>query len=117
MTVLFFFLGTTAKDYIVLRDFTILFYGTSISLLIIYILFITKIKSSLHLVAFGNAIAFFLWLSHLYIMSLMPIIMVLILFAGLLASSRLYLKAHKPREVYIGFFIGFFSVLGTAWVL
>jgi membrane-associated phospholipid phosphatase len=32
--------------------------------------------------------------------------MTIILLAGLLASARLHLKAHTPKDIYVGFFIG-----------
>lgn len=111
MIVLFYLLGNTLVSLPALRDLGFLFYGTSLSLLCIYFLFIFKLKSSLHLVSMGNALCFFLIISNSYSLSLLPIIMVLILLSGLLASSRLYLKAHTPKELVLGFFIGMGSQL------
>tara|TARA_R110002073_G_scaffold108336_5_gene243522 strand:+ start:104788 stop:105387 length:600 start_codon:yes stop_codon:yes gene_type:complete len=106
MIVLFYLLGNILVKNSLLKDLGFLFYGTSLSLSCIYLLFSFKIKSSLHLVSMGNAVSFFLIISNLYSLSILPIIMILILLSGLLASSRLHLKAHNPKELFLGFFIG-----------
>ena len=111
MMVLFYFLGYILANIPMLKDLGFLFYGTSISLFCIYVFFAFKIKSSLHLVSMGNAIGFFLVLSNIYYISLLPLLMILIVLSGLLASSRLYLKAHTPKELLLGFFIGVLSQL------
>lgn len=109
MILLFFLLGDTIVDIPTLRDLGHLFYGTSLSLLCIYLLFSLQLKSSLHLVSMGSAVGFFLVLSNQYSMNLLPVVMVLMLLSGLLASSRLNLKAHTPKELFIGFSLGFVS--------
>lgn len=106
MIILFYLLGNTISNITLLRDIGLLFYGTSLSLFCIYFLFIVNLKSSLHMVSMGNALGFFLIISNTNSMNLLPVIMVLILLSGLLASSRLYLKAHTPKELVLGFFIG-----------
>jgi hypothetical protein len=107
MIFLFFLLGDKISDSSALRDLGYLFYGTSLSLLCIYLLFSIRLKSSLHLVSMGSSVGFFLIISNLYSLNLIPIIMVLILLSGLLASSRLNLKAHTPKELFLGFTLGF----------
>lgn len=111
MIVLFYLLGSGIFNINVLNDIGLLFYGSAVSLLVIYLLFIFKIKSSLHLVSMGISVGFFVWLSDKYTANFLPIIMVAILISGLLASARLHLNAHKPLEIYFGFFIGFISQL------
>ena len=111
MIILFYLLGDTLAGFPMLRDLGFLFYGTSLSLFCIYLLFSLKLKSSLHLVSMGNAVSFFLIISNMYSLSILPIIMILILLSGLLASSRLYLKAHTSIELLLGFFIGVISQL------
>jgi membrane-associated phospholipid phosphatase len=54
----------------------------------------------------GNMIGFFLIMTNINSLSMLPIIILLILLSGILASSRLYLKAHTPVELLIGFFLG-----------
>ena len=64
------------------------------------------IKISAHMASNGSAIAF-LFLIHFYFQfnMLIPII-IAIFFGGITASSRLYLKAHSPEEIYSGFLVG-----------
>lgn len=107
MILIFYFLGNTFFKIPFLRDLGILFFATSFGLVIVYVFFIFKLKTSLHLLSIGIASGFFLLLSALYTISFLPIILTLILVSGILASSRLYLKAHSPKEVYFGFFLGF----------
>lgn len=109
MIVLFYLLGNFILKIPALRDLGFLFYGTSLSLVGIYLLFNLKLKSSLHLVSMGNAIGFFIIVSNLYYISLLPVIMILFLLSGLLASSRLHLQAHTPKELFLGFSLGFVS--------
>jgi len=106
MIFLLYFLGNTIIQIPTIRNLGILFYGTSLSLICIYILFSVKLKSSLHLVSMGNMIGFFLIMTNINSLSMLPIIILLILLSGILASSRLYLKAHTPVELLIGFFLG-----------
>jgi membrane-associated phospholipid phosphatase len=106
MILLLYFLGNTIIQIPTIRNLGILFYGTSLSLTCIYLLFSVKLKSSLHLVSMGNMIGFFLIMTNINSLSMLPIIILLILLSGILASSRLYLKAHTPVELLIGFFLG-----------
>jgi membrane-associated phospholipid phosphatase len=106
MIFLLYFLGNTIIQIPTIRNLGILFYGTSLSLTCIYILFSVKLKSSLHLVSMGNMIGFFLIMTNINSLSMLPIILLLILLSGILASSRLYLKAHTPVELLIGFSLG-----------
>ena len=117
MLVLFYVLGDILANTPTLRDLGFLFYGTSLSLFITYILFAFQLKSSLHLLSMGSAIGFFLVIMNVYSMSLLPIIMVLILLSGLVASSRLHLKAHSSKELFVGFFLGVLSQIATFWIL
>ena len=106
MIVLFFFIGKTLNQTHVTREISFLFYGTSIGLCLAYIISATKIKTSLHLLSMGSAVGFFLLFQQIHTANILPLIVILIFLSGLLASSRLYLKAHTPKEVYLGFFIG-----------
>lgn len=106
MILLLYFLGNTIIQIPTIRNLGILFYGTSLSLTCIYVLFSVKLKSSLHLVSMGNMIGFFLIMTNINSLSMLPIIILLVLLSGILASSRLYLKAHTPVELLIGFSLG-----------
>lgn len=106
MVILFYLLGNSMGITSSLIDLALLFYATSVGLLIIYALFFFKIKASMHLLSLGISIGFFIVLSNNYAQSYLLIIMIIILLSGLLATSRLHLKAHNNQEIYVGFFIG-----------
>ena len=106
MMLLLYFLGNSIIQIPTIRSLGILFFGTSLSLTCIYVLFSLKLKSSLHLVSMGNMIGFFLIMTNINNLSMLPIIILLILLSGILASSRMYLKAHTPIELLIGFSLG-----------
>ena len=106
MMLLLYFLGNSIIQIPTIRNLGILFFGTSLSLTCIYVLFSLKLKSSLHLVSMGNMIGFFLIMTNINSLSMLPIIILLVLLSGILASSRLYLKAHTPVELLIGFSLG-----------
>lgn len=117
MIVLFYLLGNTLQNVPNLRDLGLLFYATSLGLIFIYISFAFKLKASLHLLSLGITTSFFIVLSLIYSRSFIITIIIALLFSGLLASSRLYLKAHNPKEVYIGFFFGFISTFAIYYLL
>lgn len=117
MMTLLFILGKFFYQNSSIRDLSYLFFGVVFGLGIIYLLFLAKIKASLHLLSIGAATGFFLLFQQLQSIKTLPIVIVLIILSGLLASSRLYLKAHTTREVYIGFFIGICSPFLAYYVL
>jgi hypothetical protein len=80
--------------------------GCSISLLICS-LFLEKIKISVHGLGAGGFTAFFVWAyMNFYTQSIVWIV-VSLLISGLVGFSRLTLKAHLEREIYIGWSLGF----------
>lgn len=110
MVTLFYLLGNSLNNITNFKDLGVLFYATSLGLFLIYLLFYLKIKASIHLFSLGITTGFFLVLSNAYSQSFIIIIITTILLSGILGSARLHLKAHKPKEVYIGFFTGILSV-------
>ena len=106
MIVLFYLLGNTLQNIPNLRDLGLLFYATSLGLIFIYIFFAFKVKASIHLLSLGISTGFFMVLGILYSQSFLIVIIVTLLLSGVLASARLYLKAHTPKEVYLGFLFG-----------
>lgn len=117
MIVLFYLLGNTLQNIPNIRDLGLLFYATSLGLIIIYLFFIFKLKTSIHLLSIGISIGFFLILGTVYSRSFIPVIIIFILFAGLLASARLHLNAHTTKEVYLGFLIGILSPFIILFIL
>ncbi|RUA12518.1 MAG: hypothetical protein DSY82_01075 [Flavobacteriia bacterium] len=85
------------------------FFGGSIALLITFLLFFKDIKTSLHTLGIGSLIGFVMVLSIEYKINYTLLISVLFILFGFLATSRLFLKAHKPSEVYIGLILGILS--------
>jgi len=117
MMTLCMFLGKLFANMSIVKDLSYLFYGTVFGLGLIYMLFPFKIKGSLHLLSMGIAIGYFLLFQQLQGIYILPVIISLILLSGLLASSRLQLRAHTVKEVYIGFFIGLFSPFLAYFIL
>lgn len=117
MVFLFYMLGNLFYRVKVLEEISMLFYATALGLLITYLLLNIKIKSSIHLLSIGLTCGFFMFSSLMSRESYILIIMTLFLIAGLLASSRLHLKAHTVKEVYLGFFIGISAILGMYLLL
>jgi len=117
MIIIFYLLGNTLKDIPNLFDMGVLFYATALGLLLIYILFVFKIKTSIHLLSLGITTGFFFILNSLYNENLIVFVSCTLVLSGLLASSRLHLRAHKQNEVYIGFIIGFFAPIFVFYYL
>lgn len=87
------------------------FFGIALALSFTYLLFYTKIKTSLHTLGMGGIIGFVIIMSIEYQLNFNLIIAVLFILTGLIAVSRLKLKAHLAKEVYIGFFLGIITQL------
>lgn len=83
------------------------FIAISISMLVVYLLFFLKIKTSLHTLAIAGQIGFITIISYHYKNNLLVLLVFLFLLLGIIGSSRLKLKAHTSLEVLLGFFIGF----------
>ncbi|MFK5890960.1 MAG: hypothetical protein QM486_09550 [Flavobacteriaceae bacterium] len=100
-----------------LKLLSILFLGCFLALSIIYLLLHLNFKTSLHLTGVGGFTAFIVLLSLYYNLNLIYLIALLLFFNGLLATARLILKAHTPKELIIGFFTGIGSVSLIAYLV
>ena len=117
MLIIFYVLGKLLINSPDFKELGILFYGTNISLAIVYVLFSFQIKSSLHILSMSSFLWFFLLYANLHSIPMLPISSLLIILTGILASSRLHLKAHSPKEIYLGFFIGLIGqFVGFFWL-
>jgi len=87
------------------------FYGCALALGIIYFLFFLKIKTSLHTVGLAGLIGFLTTISISFQLNVLLILMILFVVLGLVATARLFLKAHQPKEILLGFIIGVCSQL------
>lgn len=117
MIFLFYLLGYFFTNNHITYDLGVLFYASSFGLIIVNLLFLFNFKTSLHLLGMGNTLGFLLVLNHQYGISALPAIMIIILLSGILGSARIQLKAHFPKEVYIGFFLGLITQFLTFYIL
>lgn len=82
------------------------FFGSAIALIIAYIFLWITLKISLHTLGFASIIGFLITFSIKFQLNILPIITILFLILGAVAMSRLYLKAHNAKEIYLGVFFG-----------
>lgn len=88
---------------------SLLFYGYTIGLVCAYILLYLKFKISLHTSAIAGLIGFLICFSHYYNQNVLFILIAMVLLGGVIGSSRLKLKAHSIKEVFLGFIFGVFT--------
>lgn len=117
LLIIFYVLGKMFYNIPVFEELGVLFYGTTTAIVLVYFFFFFDIKTSLHIMSMSSAIGFLLILGNLYSISILPIIGVLIFLTGVLASARLYLKAHTKLEIYLGFFVGLFCQFAIFYLL
>ena len=80
-------------------------YISSIILLIIAFFITKKWKISLHMLGVGGATGSFISLNYLF-GGLYFFSILFVFLSGILAFSRLDLKAHNEKQVYVGFILG-----------
>lgn len=86
--------------------------GALISLFLLLLLCL-RWKASAHMTGLGGLTAFIMVVSYKFQINLLVILILVFLAAGITATSRLILKAHNPSEIYTGYALGFFAMLGT----
>jgi membrane-associated phospholipid phosphatase len=89
------------------------FVGLIAATLATLILLLFKIKCSMHLLGLGSLFMYLINLSIHFEINITLALSLFIFLIGLVATSRLYLKAHTKAELIIGFFIGLISQLLT----
>ncbi len=95
--------STTVASYPELYFF---FLGGLLSTFLAYVLLFFKTKTSLHLMSLSALTLYTIGLSiHNQIQNI-NLIVFLVLMNGVVASSRLEMKAHTNKELIIGFFLG-----------
>lgn len=65
------------------------------------------LKVSLHTMGAGNLLGLVLPIVHRSPYDLRFVLIALLLIAGVIGAARLILNAHTPREVYLGYLLGF----------
>ncbi len=107
--ILTFLLGRTLLNIRLSDLLAFSFFGISIGLSLTYLLFSLKWKTSLHTLGMGGLIGFVAILSYEFELNFNLLLACLFALAGLVGMARLSLKAHSPKEVYLGFAIGLLS--------
>lgn len=87
-------------------EFHFFFLGGLLSTVISLVLLFFKTKASLHMIAISAFTVFVIGLSIHNQTRNINVIAFLILMNGFVASSRLEMKAHTPKELVIGFLLG-----------
>lgn len=85
----------------------LLFFGYGLSLICTSLFLYLKLKISLHAMAISGLIGFLIYYSYYYKINLIPILALLFVIGGLVASARLRLRAHQLNEVILGSIVGF----------
>lgn len=70
-------------------------------------------KISAHTIGIGGLLGGVMGISRIHLMNPYGGFIFLILVAGLVATSRIYLKRHTPMQAYAGFILGFACVFGS----
>lgn len=82
------------------------FIGILLSTMACLILAILKFKASIHMIAAGGVLMFFIALSIHFSINIIGTIALFFIIVGAIATSRLHMNAHSNIELIIGFFVG-----------
>ncbi len=79
--------------------------------------FITNIimKISLHALGMGCLLCVAVQASIIGYTNMISILLLCILLVGLVGTARLYLKEHKPQEIYSGYILGILGMMIAGW--
>jgi hypothetical protein len=99
-------------DLSVWPSIKVLIFGGGLSILLTALINL-RYRISAHMVGIGGLIGSLIVVSYVLKYNSVPQISVLFIIAGLIATSRLYLKAHEPKQVYSGFFLGLLTQIGV----
>ena len=103
--IIYLLLSNTIKENI-LPELYFYLLGGLISTFILLILVFLKIKASIHMVGISTLTVFVGALSLHYEVNVIYSFAFLVVLNGLVATSRLELKAHTYKEILFGFFTG-----------
>ncbi|PJA06856.1 MAG: hypothetical protein COX70_08695 [Flavobacteriales bacterium CG_4_10_14_0_2_um_filter_32_8] len=127
----------TTKERIIPYGFTIIFYiftlsmlkeaaipplifkfviGATLSVMVAFLINL-KWKISAHMIGVGGLVGALICISTILEIYLTSYIIVALIIAGLLGSSRLILKAHNQLQIYVGFIVGLICQLFTIYFL
>ena len=87
------------------------FLGILISTITCLALAIIKFKASIHMIGSAGFFMFTIALSIHFKININGTIALMLIIIGAIATSRLHLKAHTPKELILGFLVGFLPQL------
>ncbi len=90
----------------------VLIFGGGLSILLTALINL-RYKISAHMVGVGGLLGSLIVVSYVLKYNAVPQIAFLVLLAGVIATCRLYLKAHQPKQIYSGFFLGFITQISV----
>ncbi len=82
------------------------FVGILLSTVTCLILAVLSFKASIHMIATGGVLMFFIALSIHFSINISGSIALMFMIVGAVGTSRLYLKAHDKNEIIVGLLIG-----------
>ena len=83
-----------------------------ISSSVAFLLLFAKIKASIHLIGTSALTFFIIGLSLHYEINIINTLVIIMVLNGFVASSRLEMKAHNHKELFIGFLVGAVPQIG-----
>jgi len=90
------------------------FVGVLAATMVATVLSFVRYKISLHMMAMGGMLGFAIAMMIILGIPINYVIIGISVAAGLTASSRLYMKAHKAHELVFGFMVGLVAQLSMA---
>ena len=112
VAIIFAFLGFWLLGRVGYTNIVRQLYLVMIIMLSIFSVITFRWKMSMHMAAIGGVCGFLLVWGLKYYGDVRSSLMLFLILAGILATSRLYLKKHTPMQVYLGFLFGLFFVFG-----
>jgi hypothetical protein len=106
MTALFYFgLFYLLKDLNIWNSVKLFILGAGIGILLTAIINL-RYKISAHMIGAGGLLGVLISVSYLIKFEMTLFYIIVIIMAGLVGMSRLYLEEHKPSQLYTGFLLG-----------
>ncbi len=99
-------------DLSVWPSIKVLIFGGGLSILFTALINL-KYKISAHMVGIGGLLGSLIVVSYVLKYNAVPQIVFLVLVAGTIATCRLFLKAHEPKQIYSGFFLGLLTQISV----
>ncbi len=115
-TAFFFGLGYVFLTRFQLPAFIKIFYSGTITAVLCSLVLTLLWKISIHMVGIGGIFGALLALNIMYGINTMAWLILVIVLAGVVGTSRLKLNAHTPAQVYAGFGLGLSALLAAAFL-